>query len=326
METNSAKTANYIFLISVGVSLLINIFVSVLALKGIEINIVIDLFVSQMTILVPGLILYIFLNRDGRQEKMYSRINPLTIFLLFVFTWLMMPLVTAVNAFSQLFTTNEVINISDRILELPLWIMVLIIGILGPFSEEFVFRGLIYRNLRGQSSRYIAAAFVSALFFGMMHMNLNQFCYAFVLGLVFSLINEILDSTWPSFICHAVVNTQNVLMMYISDKIISDSSGVGLSEYYSNSYGGDSGSTLMKGVLFVMFVVLLLVSVVTTLLAGLLLYGISVLEGKEDRFKMIFRKKENKDSTKIMYPAGILAIIICGFVMFLLEPLIKLLK
>ena len=157
-------------------------------------------------------------------------------------------------------------------------------------------------------------------------MNFNQFCYAFVLGFVFSIINEILGSMWPSFICHAVVNTQNVLMMYISDKILAASSGVGLSEYYNNSYGGDNSSPLMKGILIVIFVVLLIVSIVTTILAGLLLYGISVLEGKEDRFKMIFSKKENNDSTKILYPAGIFAITICGFVMFLLEPLIKLLK
>lgn len=326
---NSAKIANILFLISVSVSLLANVFVSLITIKGIEINLVVDLAVSQMIIIVPGLLTYIYLNKEGEHEKMYKPIRPITVLLLFIFTWLLMPLVTAANAFSQLFTTNEVLSISEKVLELPIWLMILIIGILGPFSEEFVFRGLIYRNLRGKGSRYIAAATVSALFFGLMHMNLNQFCYAFVLGLVFALINEILDSTWPSFICHAIVNTQNVLMMYISDKILSASSGMGLSDYYSDSTGGVGESPLMKGVLLVMFLVLILVSIVTTALAGLLLYGICALEGKEDRFKMIFSKKEskdNKDNLKVLYPTGYIAIGICVFVMFMLEPLVKLLK
>ena len=327
MESKSAKNANLLFLTVVGISLLANIFVSLASIKGVEINIIANLLVSQVIILIPGLIFFITWNKDSTYEKMYKRVRTTTILLLLVFTWLLMPLVTAANAFSQLFTTNEVLNISGEVLDLPLWLMVVIIGIIGPFSEEFVFRGLIYRNLRGRGERYIAASFVSAMFFGLMHMNLNQFCYAFILGVVFSLINEILDSTWPSFICHALINTQNVFMLYIYDKILSATSAGGIAEYYNNSIGveGDS-SPQMKLVLIIMFVVLLFVALITTSLAILLLYGISALEGKEDRFKMVFRRNSNAEKVKILYFTGYLAISLCVFVIFLLEPLLKLLK
>lgn len=325
-ETNTPLVANLLFFTVVLLSLSANIFVSLISTNGIKIHIIANLLVSQMIIILPGLAFFLYVNRDKTEKiNMYKKIKPVTVLLMVVFTFLMLPLVTAANFFSQIFTRNAVVDISGQVLDIPFLPMVFIMGLFGPFCEEFVFRGLIYSWLSKKSERYIASALVSALFFGLMHMNFNQFCYAFVLGFVFAIVNEALDSTWPSFICHAVVNTENVAILYISDKIFSAISQESISDIYNDSVMG-SNTPYMKIVIIIMFIGALFLSVATTTLAALLFYGICKLEGKTDRLKKIFKKDDNEVKKSLVYPVGIVAITICIFVMFLLEPLINLIK
>lgn len=337
-KKNIANYANIVFLACVVVSILAHIFVSIIELSGAGIPIVMNLLISQLIILLPALVVYIFANKNGEIIVPFKKIKLVNVLLMVIFTWLIGPLTIVANLFSQFFTKNEVVGISSEVTGMPIWLMVLVIGIVGPANEEFVFRGIIYRGLSIRSHRYIASAILSGLFFGLMHMNFNQFCYAFVLGIIFAFINEVLDSTWPSFICHAVINTQNVLLVYVTNWILSEYAGTNLSEAYTTQ----GQTTQMKGIMVVMFGVMLIVAVASTSLAALLFYGICKIEGKENRIKEILSKDkkeraEGQDSNEetenasernryIIYPAGMIAIGLCIFVMFFLEPLIELLK
>ena len=326
-EKRYAKKANLLFLTVVLLALLANIFISLLNIKGIQIPIILNLLISQLIILVPGLLFYLNLSKDGGFPKIYGRIRLVSVLLLIVFTWLIMPLVMAANVFSQLFTKNEVMSISGSVLDMPMIPMVLIMGIIGPFCEEFVFRGIINSCFVKSSERYILSGVISGLFFGLMHMNFNQFCYAFVLGIIFALINEVLGSAWPSFICHAVVNTQNVLMLYAMNAFMEMTAGTGLFETYDSMMNEQSGaSQYTKVFIIIMFIGLILVSLASMILAVILLYGICSLEGKKDRFRFVFKKTNTLPKKRVLYPTGIIGIVLCIFVMFLLESVIKLLK
>ena len=324
---NEKRYANLLFLTVVLLALLANIFISLLNIKGIQIPIILNLLISQLIILVPGLLFYLNLSKDGEFPKIYGRIRLVSVLLLIVFTWLIMPLVMAANVFSQLFTKNEVMSISGSVLDMPMIPMVLIMGIIGPFCEEFVFRGIINSCFVKSSERYILSGVISGLFFGLMHMNFNQFCYAFVLGVIFALINEVLESAWPSFICHAVVNTQNVIMLYAMNAFMEMTAGTGLFETYDSMMNEQSGaSQYTKVFIIIMFIGLILVSLASMILAVLLLYGICSLEGKKDRFRLVFKKTNTLPKKRVLYPTGIIGIVLCIFVMFLLETVIKLLK
>ena len=100
-----------------------------------------------MMILVPGLIFYLKEKKDDESFRLYKKINPLSVILLIVITWLLMPLVIFANAFSQLFTTNAVMNVSGQVLDYNVVLMVFIIGFFGPFTEEFVFRGIVTKEI-----------------------------------------------------------------------------------------------------------------------------------------------------------------------------------
>ena len=78
-------------------------------------------------------------------------------------------------------------------------------GILTPFVEELVFRGIVWYRLRtGFSS--LQAALLSSFLFGIAHADLRQGLYAFVMGIVFALIYELTRRFEVPFLLHCTCN------------------------------------------------------------------------------------------------------------------------
>ena len=84
-------------------------------------------------------------------------------------------------------------------------------GIIGPFIEEVLFRGLI---LRGFLARYSTkkAIILSSLLFAVFHLNIYQFLPTFILGIFLSWIFIKLHSLWPCIFFHAFYNSIIVVM------------------------------------------------------------------------------------------------------------------
>ena len=77
--------------------------------------------------------------------------------------------------------------------------------LVAPVVEEFIFRGLIMTWLARAMPGRLAAA-LSAAVFGACHGHPVWFAYAFVLGVVFGLMDLRLGSIWPSILAHMVFN------------------------------------------------------------------------------------------------------------------------
>ncbi len=124
------------------------------------------------------------------------------------------PVLTFVNVVSQMFSSQVAgVEIVSSIIDYPYVVSVLVIGILPAICEEFVYRGMLFTGLKKLSLP--AAAVVSGFVFGLMHLNLNQFCYAFLMGVVFCLTDETVGSTLAGAIMHCLVNTTSVTIAYI---------------------------------------------------------------------------------------------------------------
>ena len=87
---------------------------------------------------------------------------------------------------------------------LPLVVMVLTLVIIGPFMEELLFRKFLIERMRGYGERI--AIICSALMFGLFHINLVQFTYASLLGLVFGYVYIRTSNIWYTFALHAFLN------------------------------------------------------------------------------------------------------------------------
>jgi hypothetical protein len=74
----------------------------------------------------------------------------------------------------------------------------------APVSEELLLRGVVLKNLCRVSQR--TGIFLSALLFGIMHMNLAQFLVTFPLGLLLAYITVRHNSVRPAIAVHIAVN------------------------------------------------------------------------------------------------------------------------
>jgi uncharacterized protein len=84
-------------------------------------------------------------------------------------------------------------------------------GLVIPFAEELLFRGVLFGALR----RYgpVLAGLVSATVFGLAHVWPPLVLFAFVVGVVHAWMRERSGSIWPAVISHAVVNTLSIVMI-----------------------------------------------------------------------------------------------------------------
>lgn len=82
----------------------------------------------------------------------------------------------------------------------------LLLLIVAPWGEEFLFRGLVLRGLL-RHHRPVTAVLLTALLFSLMHANLRQFFLAFVLGAVMGWWTVRTRSIAPAIIGHTVFNS-----------------------------------------------------------------------------------------------------------------------
>ncbi|MGL4571058.1 MAG: lysostaphin resistance A-like protein [Clostridium sp.] len=112
---------------------------------------------------------------------------------------------------STIFTSyNEVQNMLVST-KTSIWGLVTVI-ILIPICEEIIFRGVIFGYLRDRYKLPIAVG-VQALIFALMHGNMVQGIYTFILGLVLGLIYVYTDSLYGSILVHIIYNLFGVLVL-----------------------------------------------------------------------------------------------------------------
>ena len=109
----------------------------------------------------------------------------------------MSPLVTMSEAYEQ---ANEAFYGSTIGIEL------LGVGLITPFLEELLHRGVVYKRLRNKIS-VRGAIFVSAFIFASLHFNIVQFTYAFLLGIVLAIFMEKTNRLYAPVLAHVVANT-----------------------------------------------------------------------------------------------------------------------
>lgn len=82
--------------------------------------------------------------------------------------------------------------------------------IIIPIVEELLYRGIVYGRLQDWLGVPAALA-VSAIIFGAVHMNLVQFIYASVFGLLLAYIAEVTKNLWCAIAAHMAANLTSVL-------------------------------------------------------------------------------------------------------------------
>lgn len=178
--------------------------------------------VQILTLFVLPLFLYcIFLNVKPKQVFKtcnYEKINVQTVLISFVLGLLCFFINVAVSSlFSGIltFTGYEYPTYSSSGGDysiLSFLLEVLTTAIFPAFCEEFLHRGIVLQGTKHMGFK--RAIVYSSLLFGLLHFNIGQVAYAFVIGLILGFVAVVSKNIFPAIIIHFTNNFISIYLEY----------------------------------------------------------------------------------------------------------------
>lgn len=271
---------------------------------NIQLDVINSLLVSQSFMLIP-IIIFLFI----WEPKFWNfvPIKPLKILtsiLIFLITLLCVPPIMAINAFSMIFVENAAYELSNELLGLPIWVSILVVGIIGPVLEEFAFRGVFFHGYK-RSGRVVASALLSAFLFGLMHLNFNQMSYAFFVGIVCAFLVDVTGSLLAPIIFHCTINTGSVILSLLNGTNTNISQ-----EQVQAEFEKMAGMNYEKGLL-ITAVTMLGISIFSMAIASGVFFLIIQIEGKTQYFQQIKEKALISKNAKLVSIPLVIAVVLC---------------
>ena len=227
-----------------------------------------------------------------------------------LYALLMIPVTSWLNLLSMLFVRNAFESSQAELAQNSLWINLVVMAVIPPICEEFTFRGLYYNGYRQRG--VWCAILGSALAFGLMHMNFNQFCYAFVLGIAFGILLEATGSIFATMTAHFVINGWSTVLMAVSKLLTRiDSSG-------SSAASGADTQLTTQMMISAINVYSVIAAICIFAAAGVLIW-IAKHCGRYEHLKWCFRRRQKRPGEpKTMFtPAFVAAAVIVVIYMIL---------
>ena len=270
-------------LMNIGLSRLINALYD----KGVDIPLIVYGTLIEVAIMIPAIV-YIRMKGENLLESLgFHKVKITTILLTVLLTLLSMPLYMCANVLSQIFVPNTVVQASSQLLSGSLLASWFVMTIAAPICEEIAIRGFCFNRFRKVTS-LLVAAFVSAVMFGIIHLNINQMCYAIVLGVVFALANFASGSIWTSITMHFLVNNIGFLTLAAANAAMEAVGGSLADDAEAIRTGGNT--MLTTGI------VLLIISIGFSFLIRKVLRRIAKNENNKEAMEFFGGKKEKRSS------------------------------
>ena len=290
----SITKTNILFLALVLFYLLGSFFINLVPPKYLNTNFLLTL--GQILIIIPALFYLLLTKFKPIKDIKIKRLKISNVLIIILLTYLCLPLLTFLNFISMFFVENKVVGILGVLDGNPLWLNLFFIAVLPGIFEEFVFRGLFYHSYRRRN--ILRASITSAFLFGLIHLNINQFLYAFAIGIIFSFVIEATGSIFSSVLMHFIFNANSVVIYYLSSKFLN------VSDLNLSGQVTDVISVADKYQLIITTVFLALGAIIGTILAILVYYWLCHRNGRLDHVRNIIknpnRKKLNKDFGRIL--------------------------
>ena len=104
----------------------------------------------------------------------------------------------------------------------PFGIVVTVIGaaVIAPLTEEFAMRGIVMGSLRKYGEKF--AIITSAVLFGLMHGNLRQIPFAFIVGLILGFAVIKTGSLWTGVAIHFLNNLFASVLTIIGERVATE--------------------------------------------------------------------------------------------------------
>lgn len=255
----------------------------------VRLPLVLGLISGELTLVIP-MVLYILIRRPSlRGLSVQWRLPIAVIPLLILMAYCMMPLISVINLVSMMLAgENAAASMLGTLQQLPLWVSLLCVAVLPGVVEEFIFRGLLYSEHRRR--RTWGAILASGVLFGLMHMNLNQFCYAFVIGVLFCLVYEATGSLLAPMLMHMVYNGNSVILTYLMNNgTLSDGSANAAADSSAQMLQQMLGNDAMRWELLIVAAMMLILGLIGLAVAGGLYVAVVKLCRREQQVLLLFQ-------------------------------------
>ena len=93
---------------------------------------------------------------------------------------------------------------------------IVMVAMLPAICEEFVHRGILLQGIK--HAGFKKAIVISSLMFGLIHFNIQQFFYAFIIGLILGFVSVVAKNIYPAIIIHFVNNAVSIYLDYASNR------------------------------------------------------------------------------------------------------------
>ncbi len=218
MHTKEEKTEFFILLGVFAIEMMI-IFAYMFAVSHIPVvaqlfsNILVRSLIMYALMMVPVLLYTVVKGDKFLASFGFKKVRAVTLLLTVLLVVAAYPMIMLANFVSQLFVPNTVVQAVGGMKGVPVVSIVLSVAVLAPFAEELVMRGFFANRFR-KIIPMAATAILTGVVCGVLHMNLNQFCYAWVIGIIAAYVCIGSGSIYPSMLIHMIFNGFNVWMLF----------------------------------------------------------------------------------------------------------------
>lgn len=182
-----------------------------------------DIFISAFAAFIPSLFYFLF---TGTSISDTIKVKYVKMNLLIPIIFIGLGVAMFANTVSNIVANNfsifglknniEFSQPTNNLFEKVLY--VISVSLVPALAEEFAFRGVVLGTLRKYGDAF--AIISSAVLFGIMHGNITQIPFAFILGLLFALVDCKTNSIIPSIIIHFLNNFYAVMMNILQDSYL----------------------------------------------------------------------------------------------------------
>lgn len=190
---------------------------------NLDLPMAVSIVLSQLTIILPFIIYCIIKKENPFKVIRLKKIKFSTALLAVWIAVFSYPVVVLLNMVSMIFVENAMIKVMPDVLAMGLIPGLLLMAFLPAMVEETIFRGMVYNTY--SKRRPIIGILLSALLFGLMHMNFNQLPYALYLGIIMALVMEACDSIVAPMIVHFTMNATSSTLAFLTEDSLEEAAG-----------------------------------------------------------------------------------------------------
>ncbi|MEE1258209.1 MAG: CPBP family intramembrane glutamic endopeptidase [Lachnospiraceae bacterium] len=132
----------------------------------------------------------------------------------------------ALNIFIELLSVSseKYENVEAIQYSVPLWLGLLLYGLVSPVTEEIIFRGITYNRMK-RFFKVVPCVLVTSLLFGGFHANLPQFLYGTCMGVLMTLVYEWTKTFAAPLLLHMAANVFVFVLSFVDVEIASWTTG-----------------------------------------------------------------------------------------------------